>query len=155
MLGKVKSFFGIESVKLTLEIPDEITEPSGLLKGKILLNSMSSQTVRSINIKLIEKYERGRGNNKLINEYTAGELFSDKAFKIEANKEQAFEFNLPYEIAQSEMDKIGSSNFLTRTFVKAAKYLHGVRSEFRIEASAKVQGNAISPLISEVIKIKI
>lgn len=116
---------------------------------------MSSQTVRSINIKLIEKYERGRGNNKLINEYTAGELFSDKAFKIEANKEQAFEFNLPYEIAQSEMDKIGSSNFLTRTFVKAAKYLHGVRSEFRIEASAKVQGNAISPLISEVIKIKL
>jgi sporulation-control protein spo0M len=154
MLGKVKSFFGIESVKLALEIPDVITEPSGILKGKILLNSMSTQTVKSISIKLIEKYERGRGNNKLINEYTAGELFFDKPFKVDANREQAFEFNLPYEIAQSEMDKIGSSNFLTRTFVKAAKYLHGVRSEFRIEVSAKVQGNAISPIISEVIKIK-
>ena len=155
MLGKVKSFLGIESVKLSLEIPDEISKPSGVLTGKIIINSMSGQTVKSIEIKLIEKYQRGRGNSKPINEYTAGILIFDKPFKVEANKEMAFEFNLPYEIAQSEMDKIGSSNFLTRGFVKAAKYLHGVQSEFRIEATAQVQGNAISPLTSEVIKIKL
>jgi hypothetical protein len=155
MLGKVKSFLGIESVKLSLDIPEVINISSGTLKGKLILNSMSDQIIKSIEIRLIERYERGRGNKKLINEYEAGRLNSDKSFKVEANKELAFEFDLPYHIAESEMDKIGNSNFLTKTFVKAAKYLHGVKSEFRIEASAKVQGNAISPLISEPILIKL
>ena len=77
----------------------------------------------------------------------------DKVFIIEANKEQSFEFKLPYKIALSEMDKIGSSNFLTKTLVNIAKYVSNVKSEFRIEATAKVSGNAISPLTKKEIKV--
>ncbi|MGE5356122.1 MAG: sporulation protein [Deltaproteobacteria bacterium] len=155
MLGKVKSFFGIESVKLSLVVPAEITMESGILKGRINISSMSNQVIKSIEIRLIERYQRGRGEKKLINEYEAGKMVSEKSFKIDANKELSFEFELPYQIARSEMDKIGSSNFLSKAFVKAAKYLHGVKSDFRIEASAKVQGNAISPLAVEHIFVKI
>lgn len=155
MLGKVKSFFGIESVKLSLIFPAEITMESGILKGRINISSMSNQVIKSIEIRLIERYQRGRGEKKLINEYEAGKMVSEKSFKIDANKELSFEFELPYQIARSEMDKIGSSNFLSKAFVKAAKYLHGVKSDFRIEASAKVQGNAISPLAVEHIFVKI
>lgn len=155
MIGNVKKFLGIESVKLKLDAPDEIVSTEGVLKGKIIINSMTNQTVKSIEIKLVEKYERGRQADKLINDYIVGRVSLDKIFKIEANKELAFEFNMPYVIVQSEMDKIGQTNFMIRACVRAAKYVHNVKSEFRLEASAKVKGNAISPFVSEEIKVKI
>lgn len=155
MIGKVKKFFGIESVKLRLDVPEEILSTEGILKGKIILNSMSEQTIKSIEIKLVEKYERGRRADKLINDYIVGRVDFSKQFKIQAGKEMAFEFNMPYVIVQSEMDKIGQSNFVIRACVRAAKYVHNVKSEFRLEASAKVKGNAISPFISKEILVKI
>lgn len=148
MLGKVKNLLGIESVKLRIELPETEYPKSGIIKGKLIISSLSKQIIKSINIKLIEKYQRGRNDNKLISEYTAGIVEHKEAFKIEEGKDIAFEFELPYEIAQSEMDKIGSSNFIFKGIIKAAKYFHSVKSEFRIEATAEVQGNAISPLTS-------
>ena len=153
MIGKVKSFLGIESVKLDLEIPSRIPYDGEIIIGKVILNSKSKQKIKSITIKLIEKYKRGRRKSKLIDEYTAGIISFNKVFIIEANKEQSFEFKLPYKIALSEMDKIGSSNFFTKTLVNIAKYVSNVKSEFRIEASAKISGNAISPLTKKEIKV--
>jgi len=155
MIGNVKKFLGIESVKIKLEAPEEIISTEGVLRGKVILNSMTKQTIKSIEIKLVEKYERGRQADKLINDYIVGRVRFDKEFKIEANKELAFKFEMPYVIVQSEMDKIGQTNFMIRACVRAAKYMHNVKSEFRLEASAKVKGNAISPFVSEEIKIKI
>lgn len=51
------------------------------------------------------------------------------------------------------MDKIGGQNFATKAFVKFAKFLNNVKSEFRVEASAKVSGNAIPPLTKKEIKV--
>ncbi len=153
MIGKVKSFLGIESVKIKLEIPNEIPLDASAFPGKIIFTSKTRQTVKSVSIKLIEKYTRGRRKNKLVNEYVAGIIEYNKPFIVENNKEFAFEFTLPYNIAQSEMDKIGSSNFLTKGLIGIAKLLNNVKSTFRVEASAKVKGNAISPLTSKEIKV--
>ncbi len=155
MLGKVKNLLGIESVKLRLELPETEYPKSGIIKGKLIINSLSKQIIKSVTIKLIEKYQRGRNDNKLISEYDAGIVEHKEAFKIDEGKELAFEFELPYSIAQSEMDKIGTSNFIFKGIIKAAKYFHAVKSEFRIEATAEVQGNAISPLTNCDIKIKL
>jgi len=154
MIGKVKSFLGIESVKIELEIPESININDEILLGKVIFKSKTNQTVKSIKIKLIEKYKRGRRKNKLINEYIVGKIEYNKQFIIKANKEIPFEFKLPFKIAQSEMDKIGSSNFISKSLVKVAKLLNNVKSEFRVEASAKIKGNAISPLTNVIVKLK-
>lgn len=153
MIGKVKSFLGIESVKISLEIPSKIPIDGSAFPGKIIFTSKTRQTIKSINIKLIEKYTRGRRKKKLVNEYVAGFAEFKRPFTIEKNKEVSFEFTLRYKIAQSEMDKIGSSNFLTKPLIKFAKLLNNVKSEYRVEATAKVKGNAISPLTSKDIKV--
>ncbi len=153
MIGKVKSFLGIESVKISLEIPDKIPIDGSAFPGKIIFTSKTRQTVKSISIKLIEKYTRGRRKKKLVNEYVAGLAEFNKPFVVDKDKEFAFEFTLRYKIAQSEMDKIGSSNFITKGLVGLAKKLNNVKSEYRVEASAKVKGNAISPLKSKQIKV--
>lgn len=153
MIGKVKSFLGIESVKIELETPFKIPHDGDFLMGTVILNSKSNQTIKSITIKLIEKYQRGIRKNKLINEYTVGVFEYEKPLIIEANKELTFEFKMKYNVSESEMDKIGSQNFITKTFVKFAKILNNVKSEFRLEASAKIAGNAISPLTKKEIKV--
>ena len=154
MIGKVKNFLGIESVKINLDIPESIPYDIDFIAGKIILTSKSNQTVKSITIKLIERYSRGRGRNKLINEYVAGIVEFKKPFKIRAGKEEIFQFEMPVKIQQSEMDKLGDKNILTKGFVKLAKLFSNVKSDFRMEAMAKVAGNAIPPMTKRVVNVK-
>ncbi len=153
MIGKVKKFLGIESVKINLEFPGKIPYDTGFLVGKVIIISKSKQTIKSITVKLIERYTRGRKKSKLINEYTVGIVEFKKPFRIEPDKEMEFQFKMPINIVQSEMDKIGSKNFLSKGFVKVMKLMNNVKSEFRMEATAKVSGNAIPPLVKKEIKV--
>ena len=79
MLGKVKNWLGIEGVKMEIETPDRVKLRDGVLKGTILFQSMSDKKVSKVKFKLIEKYTRGRGKSKLINEYTLGEMEANES----------------------------------------------------------------------------
>ncbi|NUO02231.1 MAG: hypothetical protein HUU01_16630, partial [Saprospiraceae bacterium] len=74
MFGKVKKWLGIEGVKLELLLPEEVSEKEGSVEGAILFQSMNPQTVTEIRIVLIERYSRGRGSEKLIDEYELGSI---------------------------------------------------------------------------------
>jgi hypothetical protein len=76
-----------------------------------------------------------------------------KPFRIEANKKMEFQFKMPLNIIQSEMDKIGSRNLIAKGFVKVMKMVNNVKSEFRMEATAKIAGNAIPPLVKRDLKV--
>ena len=91
MIGKIKNYLGIESVKIEIDIPDEINADDEIIVGKLIILSQRSQVINSIEIKLVENYQRGRGKKKLINDYTAGLMTFNKAFKVEANSQQSFE----------------------------------------------------------------
>ena len=60
MIKKLKNMLGIESVKIELEIPQEIEKKDQNINGTIILTTLSDAEVKSISIKLIEKYSRGR-----------------------------------------------------------------------------------------------
>ena len=69
MFGKVKKILGIEGVKLELIIPEKVNKESGIVTGVMKFTSLSDNNkIESIHIKMVEKYTRGRGNSKLINE---------------------------------------------------------------------------------------
>ena len=72
MLGKVKKWLGIEGVKLELVLPEEVEAGPREINGSIRFQSLNPQIVTSIKIMLIEKYPRGRGKEKLIDEYELG-----------------------------------------------------------------------------------
>ena len=44
------------------------------------------------------------------------------------------------------MDQIEDSNFLVKPFIKLAKKLKKVKSEYRAEASAKIKGTKLDPI---------
>lgn len=154
MFGKVKKWLGIEGVKLELELPEEASSSTGYIDGKIRFYSMNAQTVTSIKVVLIERYSRGRGKEKLVDEYELGEIHMNEIVEIPENTPVEVDFQLPFSQIRSEVDDFGRRNFLFGGIAKAAKALNNVKSEYRIEAEARVMGTALNPFDKKPIRLR-
>lgn len=154
MIGKVKKWLGIEGVKLELILDEDATIQPGMVSGLIRFTSMHSQVVTKIKVVFIEKYSRGRGKEKLVDEYELGSLELQEDIEVPAGESVDVEFTLKYKLVRSEMDELQQSNFLLSPLIKAAKRLSAVKSEYRIEAEAKVKGTALNPFDREEVIIK-
>lgn len=152
MIGKVKKWLGIEGVKLDLELPDTIQRESEMLYGKIRFTSLHAQTISSFKVVLIEKYSRGRKDDKLTDEYELGQIDIDKIIEVPAEGSVEVSFQLPFSVTNSEMDDMEESNIFSGLLVKAVKYIENVDSEFRVEAEATVGGVALNPFDKKTIQ---
>lgn len=153
MFGKVKKWLGIEGVKLELILPEMAFEQVGAVSGKIRFYSKNTQSVTRIRLVMIEKYSRGRGKERLVDEYLLGEATLDDRFDVPAEDMLEVDFTLPFELVKSRVDEFGDKNFLTGGLVKLAKTLRNVQSEYRIEAEAKVEGTALNPFDRKTLKV--
>lgn len=154
MFGKVKKWLGIEGVKISLLIPQEIYINSKELEGNIKLESMHTQTVTKITISLFEKYTRGRFKQKLTDVYKMGEIELTDSIVVPAHEPVFIDFVLPFEHAKSEMDELADKNIVLKKMVGTAKLLKNVKSEFYIQAEAEVSGTALSPFEKLTVKMK-
>jgi hypothetical protein len=153
MLGKVKDWLGIEGVKMDIVLPEFISRLSGRLPGKLMFSTIREQRVERIELKLIERYSRGRRKNKLIDEYILGEIVLEEDFLISADEVKEFEFELPFDLDESVMDRF-ERNILLRGPVFLAKKLRGVKSSFRLEAKLKVEDVKLPPVIKKEVIMK-
>ena len=154
MFGKVKKWLGIEGVKVEIHAPEQVREKSGVIEGKLQFMSMNPQTVTSITMTLIEKYARGRGAEKLIDEYEIASIEMEEEFEVPAEDIMEVDFSIPFKLIKSDMDAFGDRNFLFRGIAGTAKYLQSAKSVYRIEVEAKVRGVALNPIDKKTIKIK-
>ena len=154
MINKVKKWLGIEGVKLELILPETIKESSGVVTGKIRFYSMNSQKITAIKVNMIEKYSRGRSDEKLTDEYELGTITFNQAISIPKEKAVQVEFALPFQIEKSEMDKLEDSNVFYGGLVKLAKKVQGVRSEYYIQAEAQVKGTGLNPFDKKTIVLE-
>lgn len=145
MIGKVKKWLGIEGVKLELELPEEVKAKSGVVEGKLHFQSLNAQTVQAIKVVLIERYTRGRGKEKLIDEYELGRRQIELQFEVPPDEIVEVEFSLPFELVKSEIDEFGDKNFIFGGLARAARVLRAAKSDYRIEAEASVKGVALNP----------
>jgi len=150
MLKRFKKVLGIEGVKIELLLEEKYAK-SGKLKGRAKLTSLSDQKVISVDLKLVEKYKRGRKKSQLIDEYSIGALKLDGPIQIAKDEEKIIEFELDYKLGESPMDFLEKKNFFYKGVVKAAKLLKGVKSTYRIEATANVKGTKLDPIDSKEI----
>lgn len=153
MLKKVKKWLGIEGVRIEVEIPEEIFLREGKVSGSLVIESRQDNTISEMRMVLIEKYSRGRGRNKLIDEYVLGHITIAGPVGIGAGIPEVVPFDLPFSPLLSKMDLWGSSNFLMKGLVSSAKFLRNVSSEYRLEIEADVPGMAVSPLVKKEIRI--
>ncbi len=153
MLNKVKNWFGIEGVKMDILLPEEIKSTDGLFSGFLVFNSLTEQEVLSVKIKMIERYGRGRGSERLVDEYILGELFIDKAMLVSPNIETELSFAFSFQYVRSPIDEFGNKNILFKGLAGLAKKVNKVQAEFRIEAEAKVKGTALNPFVQKFFQL--
>jgi len=154
MFGRVKKWLGIEGVKLEIVIPEEVDKSKEKVEGKLRFQSMNLQIVNRIKVVLIEKYSRGKGKEKLIDEYELGGVEKTETFEVPPEEVVEIPFTIPFSLFKSNVDQFGERNFLAKGLANAAKFIRGVKSEYRIEAEAKVKGVALNPFDKKEVKFK-
>jgi len=154
MLGKVKDILGIEGVKIEIICPDVIPSDIDQIDGMIKLTTVREQEVKSIEIRLIEKYARGRKDKRLIDEYVLGEFVTNEVIKVIPGEEQLVEFSLDFARAKSAMDKLQEDSIVYKGLISVAKFFKKVKSTHRIEGSAKVKGTKLNPVVKRPIKLR-
>ncbi len=153
MFGKIKKYLGIEGVKVELVLPEMVFEQVGAVSGQLVFHSKNQQVVRSVRLVMVEKYSRGRGQEKLVDEYQLGEITLTQRIDVPADSPLAVDFTLPFQLNKSSVDEFGDKNFLTGGLVSLAKKLQSVNSEFRIEVEADVEGTALNPFDKKLVKL--
>jgi len=153
MLNKVKNWFGIEGVKMDILLPDDIRSGDGLFSGIFVFNALTPQEILNVNVKMVERYGRGRGSERLVNEYVLGELIIDKSIIIEANVETKLSFAFSFKYVTAPIDDFAKKNILFKGMANVAKKMSKVNSEFRIEAEAKVKGTALNPFVQKFFQL--
>ena len=153
MLTKVKNWFGIEGVKMDILLPDDIRSVDGLFSGILVFNALTTQEVLNVKVKMVERYGRGRGSERLVNEYVLGELFIDKSIIIEANIETKLSFAFSFKYVTAPIDDFAKKNILFKGMANMAKKMSKVNSEFRIEAEAKVKGTVLNPFVQKFFQL--
>jgi hypothetical protein len=153
MFGKMKQWFGIEGVKVEMDVPEEIIKQLGVVKGQLRFSTMKTQTVTAVKVTMIETYKRGRKQDKRIDDYQIGTVYLQEPFEIKPDEPLILDFVLPFELLKSEMDDFADKNFLTKGIVGLARMSRAVNSEFRIEVEADVSGTRLNPFDKKYIKI--
>ncbi|MFT4536098.1 MAG: hypothetical protein ACI9P5_003472 [Saprospiraceae bacterium] len=153
MLGKLKRVLGIEGVKLDLYIKLPIDKKEKEIVGNLKFTTKTESVVKGITVKIVEKYSRGRGKDRLVDEYTIAQLELTDSFVISPEEIVEVPFSIMYEIALSEMDKMAKNNIVQRPFISFAKFLRKVKSEFTLVAEADVDGTTLNPFVKEAVEL--
>lgn len=154
MIKKIKHALGIESVKIEVSLPEVVYKADAIIPVTIVYTTQSIAEIQSINIKFIEKYQRGRKDKKLINEYVVGKLDFTEDILISPEEPISKTYLLNFSIVDSEMDKLSDNNFVFKGLVKMAKFFKSVKSEYRIDAEAKVKGTKLNPIDHKFVNLK-
>lgn len=153
MLGKLKKVLGIEGVKVELLLDSPVDKKNQKISGELKFTTKTSGKINKIVIKLIEKYSRGRGKSKLIDEYTIAILEMNDSFEITPEEIIEIPFSMDYEIALSEMDKMQKDNVLSRPIISLAKLIKAVKSEYTVVVEADVSGTTLNPFDKTTVKL--
>lgn len=144
-MGKVKQFFGIGGVKVTLQCDSEGSKGGGTVNGTITLTSKSDLEVINVKVALKEEFTTGRGDSKETEEFDLGELLVSEAFNIKAGEEKAIPFQLPYEMLKSNADQLKEKGGALGALGSMAKFANAEKSEYFVVADCDVKGTAMDP----------
>ena len=154
MFGKVKKILGIEGVKVQLQTDNQFSLQSGLITGQLKITTKTQSWIESIEVRLIEKYSRGRGEKKLVDEYVIGILQMNEKMSILPEEVIEVPFELHFTYIKSEAEKMSDDYFVLRGPVYLAKKFKNVKSEFKIEVRDLVEGLKLQPFAEKPLLAK-
>ncbi len=151
-MAKVKQFMGIGGVKIVLTVPDSVERAKGLLEGKLTLTSKSDQQLQEIEVKLVESWSTGRGDDKTTKEFDLGKV-TVPGFALKAGESRELPFTLSFEMIKSNADELKEKGGALGALGKAAAFANAEKSTFRVVATGDVKGTAFGPTDGKDIRL--
>ncbi|MBN1484137.1 MAG: sporulation protein [Chloroflexia bacterium] len=143
--SKVKQFLGVGTISVDLQIPGQIAQDSGQVQGQVVLTAKSDQQVKSVELRFVEEYTTGRGDEKKTKEYELGKLTLGEAFAIKAEETRTIDFTLPFSMQLSSNQSLAQEKGVLGALGKAAVMARNERSEYFVRAQVKLEGAGLSP----------
>lgn len=145
MIRKVKTWLGIEGVKINLDFPTNASQGQDEIKMVLSLSSLSKQKIKNIHLVFKEVYERGRGDHKRISELVLDEWEQDRTLEIDDNEIHFIPIRINPNWEKSPIDKWQENGPAQKIIGGLAKRFHGVKSKFYIEVNLKVARTKLNP----------
>lgn len=149
----IKNKLGIGGVKVTLQIPGQVSKDGANIEGTVVLTTKSEQEVVDITVKMIEEYTTGRGDDKSTKEYDLGEVKIPGNFTIKPGETKEIAFNLPYTLLKSNNDTLKEKGGALGALGKVGSFANNEKSAYFIDAEADVKAAALDPSDKKGIKL--
>ena len=154
MLNRLKKFLGVDGLQVFIISSEKHSLQDDVISGELILNPKYGLEIEYAELRLIEKYSRGRLRGKRSDEYEVGKMRTAFNIQLHTGKVLTIPFQLPYDLLSSQMDLFGTRNKVFGALARGAKFLRGVKSQFRIEVEVKVKGSAVTIFAKKPIRLE-
>ncbi len=144
-MATVKQWFGIGGVNVQLQCENQISKEAGMVNGAVTLTSKSDLHVLTLDVKLIEEYTTGRGDEEETEEFELGTIRLGGAFDIKTGETKTVNFQLPFAMIKSSADELKEQGGALGALGSMAKFANAEKSEYYVVAECDVKGTALDP----------
>ena len=151
---KIKNKLGIGGVSVSLQVPNHVSKDEGVISGKVVLNTKSEQELVKLDVKLIEVYTTGRGDDKKSKEFELGVFNKNlNGAMIKPGETVEYEFSFPFMLQKSSNQDLSEKGGALGAIGKLGSYANNEKSEFFVEAEVDVKSASLDPSDKKDIKI--
>lgn len=150
MFSFIKEVFGKDGIKMKIATAPAYPKNIKTLNGDLEFSVQKDKTIQVVQLQLVERYTRGRGQERKTDEHLLGTWALPQPLSLKAGNVQTIRFELPFEFLYSKMEELAEQgNLVQKGLAKLAQGLKGVSSTYYLEARAKVEGTKLD-LIDKV-----
>lgn len=153
IIAKIKQFFGIGGVDVSLNVPGQVAKASRVIDGQVTLVAKSDQHVLSIELKLMEDFSTGRGEEEETREFELGVLTMNTPFDIKAGETRTVPFRLPFEILKSNADELKEKGGALGALGKVAAFANAEKSAYTVKCEVDVKDTGFDPSARKEIQL--
>lgn len=155
MLTRLKNYLGVEGVSLALDIPEAIELSAGQVSGTLVITTLRPQLVHHLTLRFTERYTRGRGEHRRIDEYTLGRHELAQPIPIGPREELAIPFTLRFAARPNRLEaSLPDVPLIRRALTSVANLTAGVASVYTLTALASVKGVALDPVCAVQVHVE-
>ncbi|MFN8614157.1 MAG: sporulation protein [Vulcanimicrobiota bacterium] len=150
---KVKDFFGIATVVVSIDTADTFSAEQSTIDGTITVTGKSDQEVTLVKIELREHWRTGSGDDKTEKHFDLGkQVVCDQPFSIKEGEERKFPFSMPFSLIRSKNDEMAEQGGVMGALGKVGAFLDQEKSTFKLTAMADVKAATFDPNCEKVLK---
>lgn len=109
------------------------------------MTTKSEQTIVSMEVKVIEEFTQGRGDDKTTKEYTLGTVKIPGEFVIKPGETKEVPFSVNFELLKTSNDELKEKGGVVGALGSMAKFANAEKSAYFVEAEVDVKSSVLDP----------